>query len=345
MASLKFEGGKCHGATEVKAMMRHSDIAPESRKKAAKGNAHIDVAKSTLNKSLFGLTYEQQCAKYDSRIAKLDATTNKNKRKDRVTYQGVEVAVPDGLERKFYNKFFINVAKILIDEVGAENFIEGDIHYDEEHEYIDAQTKELTTSRVHCHYGLVPEYDGQLNAQKLYSRATMRRLNKKIDEMTQREFGCKFMTGEKTKSKQTVDELKNASARLMAEREKQMAEREKKQLQIDNQKLRQENSMFEKALIEKQKEADAIKKQLDAEIAEFQHYKTVEQQQIDADRQKSRQSQQEANNKLQMVTALYQKALWLHNKLLKYDDVYLQYAQEFGAQLGSIKQEIDSMSL
>lgn len=338
MASLKFEGGKCHGGMEAKAMMRHSDIAPESRKKAAKGNPHIVLNKSHLNKSILGLTYEQQCKRYDNRIALLDATTNKNKRKDRVTYQAVEVAVPEDLPRNRYNKFFINVAQILIDEVGIDNFICGDIHYDEEHDYIDAETKELVKSRVHAHFGIVPEFKGQLNAQKLYSRATMRRLNKKIEEMTQREFGCRFMTGEKKKSKQTVDELKNESARLMAEKEKQ-------QLQADNQRLQQENVMLENFLIEKRKEIDTIKSQLDVEITEFKRYRALELQQIDADRQQSRELQQKADNKLQIVKALYNKLLALHNKLLQFDDVYLQYAQDYGAQLGSIKHEMDGLSL
>ena len=338
MASLKFEGGKCHGATQAKAMMRHSDITPESRRKATKGNPHIDVSKSHLNKSLLGLTYKQQCKRYDDRIALLDATTNKNKRKDRVTYQAVEVAVPEDLPRNLYNRFFINVAQILIDEVGIDNYICGDIHYDEEHEYLDANTKELATSRVHAHFGFIPEYKGQLNAQRFYSRATMRRLNKKIDEMSQREFGCKFMTGEKRRSRQTVDELKNESARLMAEQENQ-------QLQADNQRLKQENATLENSLIEKHKEVDTIKSQLETEIAEFKRYRALEQQRIDSERQYSEEQKQMADSKLQIIKALYDKMLALHNKLLQFDDVYLQYAQSYGAQLGSIRRELDGMSL
>lgn len=194
------------------------------------------------------------------------------------------------------------------------------------------------TSRVHAHFGFVPEYKGQLNAQRFYSRATMRRLNKKIDEMSQREFGCKFMTGEKKRSRQTVDELKNESARLMAEQENQ-------QLQVDNQRLKQENATLENSLVEKHKEVDMIKSQLEAEIAEFKRYRALEQQQIDVDRQQSRETQQRADSKLQMVKALYDKLLALHNKLLKFDDVYLQYAQDYGTQLGNIRRELDGMSL
>ena len=260
MASLKFENGKCHGATAAKALMRHNDIDPERRKIAAKENPNIDVTKSHLNKSLLGLSYEQKCEKYDRRIEELDTTTNKNKRKDRVTLQGIEVPAPEGLPRNCYNKFFINVAKILIDEVGSENFIDGDIHHDEEHDYIDAETHELTTSRVHAHFGVVPAYNGQLKAQKLYSRATMRRLNKKVDEMTQREFGIKFMTGTKQKSKKTIDELKNESSRLALEqREQKCEQRENAVLEAENGILQRENEVDRREQALEQKAADLLK--------------------------------------------------------------------------------------
>lgn len=253
MASLKFENGKCHGATAAKALMRHNDIDPERRKVAARENPNIDVTKSHLNKSLLGLSYEQKCEKYDRRIAELDATSNRNKRKDRVTLQGIEVPVPESLPRNCYNKFFINVAKIIIDEVGSENFIDGDIHYDEEHNYIDAETHEQTTSRVHCHFSVVPAYNGQLKAQKLYSRATMRRLNKKVDEMTQHEFGVKFMTGTKQKSKMTIDELKNESSRLALE------QRENAVLEAENGILQRENAVDRREQALEQKASDLLK--------------------------------------------------------------------------------------
>jgi len=238
MASCKFEGGKYHGGTESKAHMRHDDITPESRKIASKKNEHIDVTKSYLNKSLLGLTYEQMCEKYDKRISMLDATTNTNKRKDRVTLQNIEVPVPKALERGSYNKWFVRVATILSQMYGADNFIDAQIHYDEEHEYIDANTHELTMSRVHSHYSIVPEINGVLNCKKMSGRANMKKLNKAVEDMTQADFGCAFMTGSKMKSRQTVDELKNESSRL--------EEQERiNQLQADESALEAEKSEFE----------------------------------------------------------------------------------------------------
>ena len=187
----------------------------------SRGNPNIDVTKSHLNKSLLGLTYEQMCEKYDKRIAQLDAITNTNHRKDRVTLQNIEIPVPRELDRNLYNKWFVKVAEILCSMYGQMNFVDGQIHWDEEHEYVSADTGEVVTSRVHAHYSIIPEVKGVLNCKKMSGRANMKKLNKAIEDMTQKEFGCSFMTGEKTKSCHTIDELKNRSNQLALERREQ----------------------------------------------------------------------------------------------------------------------------
>lgn len=96
----------------------------------------------------------------------MDSTINTNKRKDRVTLQNIEIPVPKNLARIHYNAWFIKVAEILIDFYGRDNFMDGQIHYDEEHEYIDSITNEITISRVHAHFSIVPEVNGILNAKK-----------------------------------------------------------------------------------------------------------------------------------------------------------------------------------
>lgn len=229
MASAKFQGGKYHNASEVKAHFRHDDISVQSRKIAARTNPNIDISKSPMNRALLGLTYKQLCKKYDERIALLDSTTNSNKRKDRVTLQNIEIPVPKDLERCNYNSWFIKVAEILIAFYGKDNFMDGQIHYDEEHEYIDAQTNESIISRVHAHFSIVPEIDGVLNAKQMVSRTAMKKLNQAIEKMTIENYGCSFMTGEKKKSVQTVEELKTLSERKrFAQREKAILEAEKK---------------------------------------------------------------------------------------------------------------------
>lgn len=226
MASCKFEGGKWKTKSEVKGHLRHNDITPERRKIAQKNNKDIDVTKSHLNKSILGLSYEEMCEKYDKRIEEIDRAGNKNRRKDRVTMQCIEVPVPKELARSRYDAWFGRVADILCDEYGEENFMDGKIHYDEEHEYIDPETKQKEMSRVHGHFMIVPEVDGQLNAKKISLRKNMKKLNQKVEAMTVAEFGCRFMTGKGTKSRKPVAQLKNESEALRLEQEAQ-AEKEK----------------------------------------------------------------------------------------------------------------------
>lgn len=211
MASCKFEGGKCKGPSDAKAHMRHNDISPERRVIACKKNKHIDPARSKYNFSILGLNYEECAAKYDARIAYLDNHGNKNKRKDRVTMQVIEIPVPADLPRNLYKQWFIRISEILRQKYGEENFIEGSIHYDEEHEYRDPETKEKHWSRVHGHFMIVPEVNGGLNAKQISLRKNMKALNREVDQMTKTEFGCAFMTGTKKKSVKSVEQLKQES--------------------------------------------------------------------------------------------------------------------------------------
>lgn len=211
MASCKFEGGKYKGASEVKAHFRHNDIDPEKRKIAQKKNKDIDLTKCKDNFSILGLSYEERCKKYDDRIKYLDSHGNTNKRKDRVTAQCIEIPVPTGLPRGRYHDWFMRIAELLRTKYGEENFIDADIHYDEEHEYRDPETRELVISRVHGHFMIVPELDGKLNCKQITLRKNMKELNREIDVMTQTEFGCSFMTGTKKKSTKKVEELKQES--------------------------------------------------------------------------------------------------------------------------------------
>lgn len=211
MASCKFEGGKYKGAAEVKAHFRHNDIDPEKRKIAKKKNKDIDLEKCKDNFNILGLSYEERCKKYDDRIKYLDKNGNTNKRKDRVTAQCIEIPVPAGLSRDKYHDWFLRIADLLRAKYGEENFIDADIHYDEEHEYREPETREIVVSRVHGHYMIIPEINGKLNCKQMTLRKNMKELNREVDVMTQAEFGCSFLTGKKKKSTKKVEELKQES--------------------------------------------------------------------------------------------------------------------------------------
>ena len=81
MASVNFL--KCKGAGSVKAIMRHCD--EDERQQHRHSNPDIDLTATASNESMKGLNYGEACREYDRRIDELDASSNRNKRKDRVT--------------------------------------------------------------------------------------------------------------------------------------------------------------------------------------------------------------------------------------------------------------------
>ena len=221
MASVNFE--KFKSVQSAKAQFRHCD--KDARKETNHGNKEIDLQKSDMNIQYASSSYESTCKRYDSRIKAIDeGGRNKNRRKDRVTLLGLEIPVPKDLPSSDYVKWFSRVNSIIEGRYGADNVMNAYIHFDEQHEYMDVRTREMTMSRVHGHFFVVPEINGKLNAKELTLRKNMISLNREIEKMTKNEFGVKFMTGEKRKSRDEVEDLKRKSRE--AERDARMKERE-----------------------------------------------------------------------------------------------------------------------
>ena len=210
MASVNYLKIKC--SADAKAMLRHCEN--EERLQHEHSNKDIDKSKTHLNRQL--MSYEDSCSFYDNRIKELDNNGNKNKRKDRVTMFGLDIPVPEHLDKHEYSEWFDKVNSIVVEMYGgyaAANIVGLYQHYDEEHSYIDAETKHKRVSRVHEHIYIVPEHDGQLNGKWFSSKANMLKINKAIDKMTMQDYYISFMDGTKKKSKSDVETLKNASLR------------------------------------------------------------------------------------------------------------------------------------
>lgn len=214
MASCDWEKKK--GAGEAKALFRHCDT--KEREKANHSNKDIDKSLTHLNMS-FGLYdnpngYDAICKEYDDHIAYLDSKAGANKRKDRVTLCALNLTVPNGMDDATAQLWCIEAYEVLYDCFG-ENLLGATAHFDERHTYIDTETKKERMSRVHLQAQIIPDINGKLNAKALTSRSNMIILNNRIEEMTKSRFpGYKFMTGEKKKSRKTVEELKQASDML-----------------------------------------------------------------------------------------------------------------------------------
>ena len=224
MASVDFHC-KCKGETEAKAIMRHNDKEERVKPECEHANPHLDKSKSHLNLAYKNVSYAEAKAIYDKRILELDATTNTNKRSDRVTMFGLEIPRPPKLEPQHYQRWFNRVCNLVEDWVGSDNFIEGYFHVDEVHDYYDPKEKIWRTSVEHAHLTVIPEMDGKLNGKAFSSKARMTALNNEIEKMTMKEFGVHFKTG-KGKRGQLVEEMKQETAEAMKRMGQQLAQKE-----------------------------------------------------------------------------------------------------------------------
>lgn len=89
----------------------------------------------------------------------------------------------------------------------------GAIHGDEVHDYIDPSDKQVHTSRLHLHILVVPETAGKgLNMKSWLTKARFRELNALCDRVCTRELGFTFVDGSKSRSRGTVEKMKEESA-------------------------------------------------------------------------------------------------------------------------------------
>lgn len=219
MASVNFM--KCKGSAGA-ALMRHCD----TEKRLAAGHSNPDIDKSkTADNVILGVdgkagTFEAAVQKYQARIGQLDATTNGNHRKDRVTLFALEAPAPAGLNESQAVEWCKHAWVKLQEQYRPINCIAGYVHVDEQHEYVDRG--KVRTSRVHLHAFVVPEVRGQLNGKKFSSKTAMQALNRELDTMSIEEFGKPFLTGEKAR-KRSVESLKEESLESVRRAAKELA--------------------------------------------------------------------------------------------------------------------------
>lgn len=200
---------KLKGGTSAKAVIRH--CATDEREKRVHSNGDIDKNLTCQNVTYLD-DYSGTCKRYDERLKEVEKT-NKNKRKDRVTCFGLETAVPDGITDPVACKEWgTRVMQIISNMYGAENVVGGFMHFDEVHDYRDAENGSKRTSRVHLHTFVIPERDGQLNGKWFSSRANMVKMNRAVETMTREQYGVPYMTGSGKKSTKSVEKLKVESA-------------------------------------------------------------------------------------------------------------------------------------
>lgn len=262
MASVQFDGGKLHGASEAKAMMRHADM--QERLEHTHSNKDIDKSLTILNSDLHDLSYREMCDLYDQRMQQYQKNSKRAIRKDAVTLYDAIVTVPEELPAGLEDDWFRDVENIINRHYNKNVVIDIKIHRDEVHDYTDPDSKQRVTSRVHGHVFMFPEIDGRLSAKQFSNRQNMMSLNRRIDKMTHSLYGCAFLTGKLAKDRdfQSVEQLKRASDNADLERQSRQIS---SKLQDTHDKL----SAAQKALKNANKQLTAVSQQLQQQEAEL----------------------------------------------------------------------------
>lgn len=292
MAAVDFKRGKCHGGTEVSALLRHCDPCRASRarvfiaKKKAGEPCHINPEMSPMNYfvnvidkkvQVAGNTsgyYENVFKNYKKIVKQFDDDPHQtNHRKDRTDVIFLEIPFPkelSGTDTETYEKgqrWIVRAVECIRDVYRGTIemvMLPGTVHVDEIHDYYDVERDMMRTSVVHAHVPCLTIHTdtGSFNGKWFSSRAHMNKVNSSIQKMTQEEFGCDFLTGEKYKSRKTVEELKSESERAANE------------MKIAKIKLREEQRNTEKKAEEMRKvltEVDQITEQILRQLAEAQN--------------------------------------------------------------------------
>ena len=245
MAGIQWSGGKCHGATEAKAIIRHNDRI--MRLSHHHSNDEIDNRLTYLNVSYRGLFYPQKAENYDRQIESAICRRRSSGKNSTVTMQDLCIYCPAGMIDENTGEYdydrvlewFNDIGRILEDDYG-DDLIDLEIHFDEVHQYVDPATNTICWSRPHAHAELVPvmyeaieDDEGELqairvlNAKKFSSRARITALNNKVHEMTLTKYDMPYMDGTKKKGKSTVEELKRQSAEALRRMQEELEQREK----------------------------------------------------------------------------------------------------------------------
>lgn len=262
MASVQFDGGKLHGASEAKAMMRHADM--QERLEHTHSNKDINKSLTVLNSDLHDLSYREMCDLYDQRMQQYQKNSKRAIRKDAVTLYDAIITVPEQLPEGLEDDWFRDVENIINRHYGKNVVLDIKIHRDEVHDYTDPGSKERVTSRIHGHVFMFPEINDKLNAKQFSSRQNMMSLNRRIDKMTHSLYGCAFLTGKLAKDRdfQSVEQLKRASDNAELERQSRQIS---SKLQDTHNKL----STAQKALRDANKQLAAVSQQLQKQKAEM----------------------------------------------------------------------------
>ncbi len=218
--------------TQVIRLLAHCD--KDLRLKAEHSNKHINKDLTYKNIQIGG-SYEEVRKRFEDTLAELDSRPKSNRRIDRTCAFALEGVLPEPDESKDTelqkNAWIAGIENIIKADYPEAVVLATYIHYDEVHEYINAETGEHVMSRPHMHMYVMPIINGRLCGKKFFPNpSSLRRFHRKVDELTQSIYGFSYGNGSKKKSYDTVEHLKIESEKAEIEERRSAVEEKEKEL-------------------------------------------------------------------------------------------------------------------
>ena len=250
MAGVNWKN-KLKSTQDIKRQLRHCDRDCRLQDNHANENINKDLTKHNLQTC----DYDTACKRFDDRIAYLESMPKKNNKADKVLAFGLEIPIPDGVPNSELRNFTVKVSEIIKKKTGiqSDDIVSIYTHVDEIHDYIDSSTKQERTSMRHIHQYVIPNINDKLNGKAFSSRKNMIAVNNAIEEMCQKDYGVPFMTGEKTKSTESVESLKLKSKALELDERENLVEQREEAVAHDEREL----DKREKAVAQRESDVEA----------------------------------------------------------------------------------------
>lgn len=196
-------------------------LDPTHRLKNRHANSDINKDRSHLNYPLDCENFDEVSARLKSRTLEVDKILPPgNIRRDRVIAVGYITYCPKELESQ-HEKFFRFSNEWLKNRLGEENIHGSFVHLDEKHEYL--KNGQICESLYHMHTIVSPYVEGKgINGREYMTRQFLFDLHRDFDNAVYKEFGIRYLKGQKDEWIDTVREMKDRSLHEQAEMVKEI---------------------------------------------------------------------------------------------------------------------------
>ena len=221
-------------------------------------NNHINSDLTEQNFSMMGLTKNEVINKVNDLRKEYDEKIPpKRVKKDRKTYYTLNVPCPASIPKEKRDDFFCRAYEELNKVFGGQ-FIDGVVHKDEVHSYIDPKTKEERQSLEHMHIIGVPfDEEKGLNMKAVITREKLTEMNQCMIDLCKEEFNIEWNVGT-GKSKLEVEELKANSLKAEIELKKDLVEQTEHDLSIKKDDLQKTEIKVNELNLEKDSITESI---------------------------------------------------------------------------------------